>query len=324
MKKNNRSEGAFDSLFRETATENIICIFVFVLVILEIVSGLTSSPMLTFGIFLLAIACLLIVPRLAQRFHRLPMRILYLIYVLPLLALLYPIAQEISRSLNDQCFDTTLILIDRFMFGGIDPTRWFFAHLHLSSLIVELLEYCYFTHYIAPFILGAELYRRRKFGNLIDYRFALIYGAILSFIVNMIIPAIGPRFTLHEFADLSKELPGVWIIDSLRAQLNSGEGITALMNSHEAGRLVLRNAFPSGHTMLTVLTIIFAFRYRATVRWVLLIVGTGLIISTIFLRYHYVIDVIAGIVFAIFTIKTAPTMQRILAKWKWNIARKSL
>lgn len=319
MKRLRQSEGEFDSLLHDTATETIILLFILLLVILELGTGLTSFRVLTFSICLVAAFCLVIIPWLAKRFQKAPMRILYLIYVLPLLAFLYPIAQQISRILIPQSFDGSLILIDRFMFGGIDPTRWLFANLHLSALMTELFEYCYFTHYIAPFILGAELYRRRKFGSLMDYRFALLYGAILSFIVNMLIPAVGPRFTLHEFADLAKDLPGIWIIDSLREQINNGEGITAIMTSSEASQLVLRNAFPSGHTMLTVLTLMFAFRYRASVRWILLPLGLGLIISTILLRYHYVIDVIAGIAFAVFTIKTAPIVRRFLTRLKLKI-----
>jgi membrane-associated phospholipid phosphatase len=41
-------------------------------------------------------------------------------------------------------------------------------------------------------------------------------------------------------------------------------------------------------------------------------VVTGLIISTVYLRYHYVIDVIAGIALTVLTIALAPGLRRLL------------
>jgi len=43
-------------------------------------------------------------------------------------------------------------------------------------------------------------------------------------------------------------------------------------------------------------------------------VVTGLVISTVYLRYHYVIDVIAGIALTGLTIVLAPGLQRLLAE----------
>lgn len=55
---------------------------------------------------------------------------------------------------------------------------------------------------------------------------------------------------------------------------------------------------PSGHTMMTLMNMILAFRFRSKLRWVFLIMGCSLIFSTVYLRYHYVVDVIAGIILA--------------------------
>jgi membrane-associated phospholipid phosphatase len=56
--------------------------------------------------------------------------------------------------------------------------------------------------------------------------------------------------------------------------------------------------------------------YRIRFRWVVVVLGSLLIISTVYLRYHYVIDLIAGALFMIFTLWTAPK----LFNW-WNTAR---
>ena len=46
--------------------------------------------------------------------------------------------------------------------------------------------------------------------------------------------------------------------------------------------------------MMTMIAIFMAYRYRLKVRRAVLFVGILLIIATVYLRYHYVIDVLAG------------------------------
>jgi membrane-associated phospholipid phosphatase len=62
------------------------------------------------------------------------------------------------------------------------------------------------------------------------------------------------------------------------------------------------DAFPSGHTMITVAVLIVAWRRARRLFWVLLPVGTLLIFSTMYCRYHYLVDVLAGIVLAFATV----------------------
>jgi membrane-associated phospholipid phosphatase len=56
-----------------------------------------------------------------------------------------------------------------------------------------------------------------------------------------------------------------------------------------------------------------AFTYKTKIRWWLFTVGSLLIISTVYMRYHYVIDVLAGILFFFFTIWSGKRLNR----W-WN------
>jgi len=43
-------------------------------------------------------------------------------------------------------------------------------------------------------------------------------------------------------------------------------------------------------------------------------VVTGLILSTVYLRYHYVIDVVAGVALTGLTIALAPGLRRLLTR----------
>ncbi len=58
------------------------------------------------------------------------------------------------------------------------------------------------------------------------------------------------------------------------------------------------DCFPSGHTAVTLIVIMLCYRYARGLFWVLLPVAIGLILSTVFLRLHYVADIMAGAVLA--------------------------
>jgi membrane-associated phospholipid phosphatase len=62
---------------------------------------------------------------------------------------------------------------------------------------------------------------------------------------------------------------------------------------------VQRDAFPSGHTAIAIVVLAMAARYQRRLFYPLLVITVSLMISTIYLRYHYVIDVIAGVLLAV-------------------------
>ena len=54
-------------------------------------------------------------------------------------------------------------------------------------------------------------------------------------------------------------------------------------------------ALPSSHVAASICTVWFSFRYRLRIRYVHLVMVILLCFSTIYCRYHYVIDVLAGL-----------------------------
>ncbi|MFN5113544.1 MAG: phosphatase PAP2 family protein, partial [Ignavibacteria bacterium] len=82
----------------------------------------------------------------------------------------------------------------------------------------------------------------------------------------------------------------------LRTIIDTGDGFRD--KAMDPALQMHRNCMPSGHTMMTLMNMILAFRFRSKLRWVFLIMGISLIIATVYLRYHYVADVLAGIILA--------------------------
>ncbi|HEY3874475.1 MAG TPA: phosphatase PAP2 family protein [Candidatus Kapabacteria bacterium] len=247
-----------------------------------------------------------------------------LLYLFPVIPIYFEAMGLIAFPLHGHDFDSILIATDRLIFG-VNPTQWLWQHFPTWPWLTEYLMICYSLFYFLPLVLVIDLYlqcrknnkewswsfrdisREEPSSSVEQVVFIIVYGFLLSYIGYLLIPSIGPRFTLHNFFDLSKELPGLWLTEPLRNILNRGENILPGMSINEVLRGVNRDAFPSGHTDITALTIILAFQFRSRFRWPILIIGTSLIFSTIYLRYHYVIDIIGGLVFAAITLYT----------WQW-------
>jgi membrane-associated phospholipid phosphatase len=59
---------------------------------------------------------------------------------------------------------------------------------------------------------------------------------------------------------------------------------------------VPRDCFPSLHTANTFLVMLLVWRQARKLAWLYIPLGSSCIAATIYLRYHYTIDVMAGLV----------------------------
>jgi membrane-associated phospholipid phosphatase len=205
-------------------------------------------------------------------------------------------------------YDSLFISIDRWMFG-VNPTQWMgrFA----NPVLTELLQISYFSYYVLFVMLGVELYRRYTLEEFDRGAFFVVYGFYLSYLGYFLLPAVGARFTLHDFYAINKELPGLVFTPWIRDFINAGESISFRMP--DAYKYVQRDIFPSGHTQLTLIVVYLGHRFRLKTRWIMTVLGALLIVSTIYLRYHYVVDIFGGLAFFAITIWTG---RRLQAAWK--------
>ncbi|MFZ4621127.1 MAG: phosphatase PAP2 family protein [Bacteroidota bacterium] len=230
------------------------------------------------------------------------------LYLFPSVLFIYTQASSISHPIHGHDFDATLIMLDRMIFGT-DPTHWIYRFAH--PIFTEILQLAYSSYYFFYFALFYELYQR---SDKREYQYGMMivaYAFYLSYVGYLLVPAIGPRFTLHNFITTDAELPGLFLTEYLRAIINSGGGIPA--GALDPTMYVNRDTFPSGHTEATLAAMYLAFALNTRIRWFLLVIGTLLIISTVYLRYHYVVDVIAGVIFFLFAVWSGKKIDR----W-WN------
>jgi membrane-associated phospholipid phosphatase len=180
--------------------------------------------------------------------------------------------------------DPVLVAADRLLFGGADPTR--LLEPFMGPLLLEVLTVCYALYYFHPVVLGALLWRDDLRAKTPGARFpAYVFGMLLVFYVSyagyFLVPAIGPRFTVPHAGPLPRG--------------TIARAIDGTLDRLETSR---RNCFPSGHTMVTVAVLVEAARRSRKTFLGFLPFGLGLVLATVGGRYHYVVDVLAGILLA--------------------------
>jgi membrane-associated phospholipid phosphatase len=201
--------------------------------------------------------------------------------------------------------DAMLMAWDRALFGEA-PTVVFERLLH--PLAVEVLQLCYASYYFLPVLLGVVLYRQ---GRLAAYRegAALVVLAFLtSFLGYFVVPAQSPYVN-----DLALGHARAWGAIP-EAQ---GYGLAPWIRATLLGlELEMRDAFPSGHVEVTLVTLACAWRFSRPVFWSLLAPGTGLIVATVYLRLHYAVDVLAGAALAAVVVWAGAPLHRAWDRWR--------
>jgi membrane-associated phospholipid phosphatase len=188
----------------------------------------------------------------------------------------------------------------------VNPTEWMYRFSH--PILTELLQTCYILFFLIPLCLGIEFHRTKSDAVFRKYAAFLMIALYGSYLLYAWMPAIGPCFTLHDFSRLNADLPGVFLTETFRTIVNNGSGAgtaTPALTAH-------RNCMPSGHTIATLVNIICAFRWHSRFRWLIASIGAGIIISTVYLRYHYAVDILAGCAFALVFMLLAHSLQRLL------------
>jgi membrane-associated phospholipid phosphatase len=191
--------------------------------------------------------------------------------------------------------DDLLIEADRAILGG-DVTV--LLQPFVRPALAAFLYVAYSTYYFMPIVLGAVLWKRSP-EEARRFIFTLTICFYVSYAGYFTVPAYGPRTALAS----SHTVP-----------LNTNPVAAAIERSINQLEHTKLDAFPSGHTMITVAVLIVAWRRHRKVFWIFFPIAMLLIFSTMYCRYHYLVDVIAGIVLAFATVPLGERLYDALAR----------
>lgn len=198
--------------------------------------------------------------------------------------LIFDSLEWIVHYVNPRDIDPVLIRLDYIIFGN-HPTVM--LEKIMNPVLTDILQLAYSTYYFVPISYGAVLLLNKQKEEFNRSLFLILFCFYLSYLGYILFPALGPRFYLKQFQ--STELHGLFVTKPLMDILNRLEGIK-------------RDAFPSGHTGITVLVLYLSYKYKREFFRIALPVVSALVLATVYCRYHYVVDVIAGFGLTVITI----------------------
>jgi len=198
-------------------------------------------------------------------------------YPLPLYIFFFEELQGLVHAIFPGWFDRWLIAFD-YSFAGVHPSVWLARFA--SPAMNEFMQFAYMTYFLYLVILPAILYAHK---DRLAYWTVMVSTALAHYsvyVIALLLPIESPFYSL---APLETKPPtGGYFTSTI-------EFIERLARVHGA-------AFPSAHVAGSMVALLAAHRYRRWLFWVCLPFFASMCVATVYGRYHYVADVLAGIV----------------------------
>ncbi len=216
--------------------------------------------------------------------------------VLPFVAciLIYTNLHDTIAFVNPHDVHPFLARLDARLFGVV-PCLW--AERFVTPARTEVMSFFYANFFwIAPAVPLVLL----ATGRMADFRVAVL-GIVtcfyLGYFAYVVFPAAPPRLYLaHEFSRSLRGYPNLLY--------HLSEETLALLP------LGSRAAFPSLHAAVSLLALVYAWRFTRITFGVLVPFVGGLWLSTIYLRHHYAVDLLAGWLLVPLALWIAPRLER--------------
>lgn len=207
----------------------------------------------------------------------------------------YTNLHDTVRFVNPNDIHQHLAAAEQWLFGG-QPVVW--AEQYITRDRTEFFNLFYANFYlVAPSVVILLWFTGRR----AQARHVLL-GTIICFysgyVLYVIFPAAPPRLYFESLGLFTVTLRGGPIT-------NFQQALIEMMPNHAA-----RAAFPSLHAAVSCLSLVYAWRHCRGFFPVLLAFVVPLLVSTVYLRHHWVVDLLAGAALVPWVLWITPRFER--------------
>ena len=201
-------------------------------------------------------------------------------FPLACLPFLHQQTELLTTSYNQMNYDQTMIHLENKYF----PYVIAFHNNNSGSFKVlsEYLHLCYLTFYGFIYAIPMYFYLKGQFVQFYEYVFICLFLLFSCYLSHCVIPVCGPRNLFEKIQDHRSD---GYIFKLVHKILERGS--------------TYGTAFPSGHTGIACVALLMTWHLSSSVFYFILPLAIGLIISTVYGRFHYVLDLIVGSLYAI-------------------------
>jgi membrane-associated phospholipid phosphatase len=247
----------------------------------------------------LGVATLLLVQRSSRASTARRAALLRLVHGAVVIPLIFTQVGIVVTHVRGVDYAPVLERLDRFLFFGTNPLEALEQWTH--PVLTEIMQWAYTSYLLLPIGIVLLLAWKGNPDGISRSLFALVGVMYLSYLGYFLVPAAGPNIhsnlgppgpvaievlRLYEF---TTDLPSAWVGGPLRTWMFGVE-------------LTKKDCFPSGHVAVAVVCWVLARRVDRRFAPPFAILAVGVTLSTVYLRYHYVVDVIAGVLLAWFAL----------------------
>jgi membrane-associated phospholipid phosphatase len=194
--------------------------------------------------------------------------------------------------------DNWLLASDAWMFGE-QPSIWLQAHV--KPWLSDYFSFVYMAWFPMIFLtLLLMLMKSRR--AVAAFVTSALFSFYLGYVCYTLVPGVGPIYSLADTYTVS--LTGGALTDMQNAVVSSDHDMA-----------VPRDVFPSLHTALSCVMFYYIAKHRPRLLWFYAPMVGSILCSTIYLRYHYAIDVFAGILLAALTCYVGPRLSDRWRRW---------
>ena len=202
----------------------------------------------------------------------------------------------INRMFFPDYLDPLVIRWEQAIFGG-QPSVSFMEKLSYLA-VSELFYMAYFSYYLMIIGVGIALFvrDRRQFFHFVSVVSFLFY---VCYLIYVFLPVIGSRAFFHQVESyaLPPDSQRFASTDVYPESVKSGIFFRIMLVIYRIFEAP-GAAFPSSHVAVALCTVYFSFRYLRPIRYWHLALAILLCFATVYCRYHYVVDVLAGLLTA--------------------------
>lgn len=182
--------------------------------------------------------------------------------------------------------DMALGHIDRRLFFGKLPAQW--LEDYVSRPLTVFFSGAYVAWFALTYLTVVLMLRRSRYA-MAEYVFTTILTFYIGYLTYTLVPAIGPLFTVPFRRNLG--------------------GIGTVFTANQP--LIARDCFPSLHTAIALVMLSSVARHQRPWVWVYAPAAVSIIVSTLYLRFHYGVDDIAGAALAGVTCQVCPVLMKL-------------
>jgi membrane-associated phospholipid phosphatase len=219
----------------------------------------------------------LVIAVLAWWSHRWPHAHAWYPLLVPLIA--FPEAALLHDLFVDEWRDRYILAFEAVLFPE-PPTVWLsgFSSLAFS----ELVQVGYVAYFLFLPLVAATLYARPNQAPFFALMAATMGGYVACYVVFLIFPTEGPSHTLRHLHTQPVPPGPLYKL------------VTFIQKAGTHG-----NAFPSAHAVGAIVPVIFAWRYAPRLAAWLLPLMVLMCVGAVYDRYHYVSDILGGLVIGV-------------------------